>query len=73
MFGNVLAEANVAHLGVWHVSVDAIPSFICRMFHQSQNMFFCCAVSQAASVSLWFKQVAEETDTMLQHHNTEHS
>lgn len=53
------------HLGVWHVSVNAITSFICRMFNQSQNVLLCCAVSQAARVSLRFKKVTENA-----HHHT---
>lgn len=48
------------NLGVWHVSVNAIPSFICRMFNECQNMLLCCTVSQTASISLWFIQVTEK-------------
>lgn len=56
----------VENLGVWHVSVDTIPRFICRVFNQSQNMLLCCTVSQAASISLWLKQVTEIREvTML--------
>lgn len=62
----------VENLGVGHVSVDPIPSFICRVFNECQNMLLCCTVSQAASISLWFIQVTEVTEvTVLSVHYTD--
>lgn len=54
--------SKVENLGVRHVSVDSIPSFICRMLDERQNMLLCCAVSQAASVPLRFIQITEIPD-----------
>ncbi len=55
----------MGNLGAGHVSVDPIPSFICRMLNECQNMLLCRAVSQAASVSLWFIQITEITEVIV--------
>lgn len=65
MGGDVYTISKVVDLGVWHVSVDAIPSFICRVFNQCQDVLLCRAVSQAASVPLWFIQVTEITGVRI--------
>lgn len=57
-----MSTINWENLGVGHVSVDSISSFICRMLNECQDMLLCCAVSQAASISLWFIQVTEITE-----------